>query len=213
MNKNILMSSGILATIGSTICCWGPALLAGVAGLTGTASYFSWLHPLKPYLAGIAFVSLCFAFYQVYRKKNTDNSGCQYCVAEQKKKSRITKTILWGVTAFAIISFSYPYYNNLPTDHLNVTSKKQQAMIHTPDNTEEEKEVKLKVTGMSCTGCSSRCQKVLFDFNGVIDADVSYEKSSAKIRYNSDSTNVDEIIQRINKLGFKAKRMEEKEEN
>ncbi|MFB6307515.1 MAG: mercuric transporter MerT family protein [Flavobacteriales bacterium] len=202
LNKNIIMGSGIIAAFGSTICCWGPALLAGVAGLTGTAYLFSWLHPLKPYLAGIAVISLSIAFYQAYRKKNTEDAGCQYCVAEQKKKSRITKTVLWAVTIFAALSFGYPYYSSTLLANTKIYSQ-------VADTTKNEKEVELKVTGMSCTGCSNRCQKVLFDFNGIIDADVSYEKEMATIRYNPDSTNVEKIIKRIEEIGFKAEKSKE----
>lgn len=214
LNKNILLSSGIIAAFGSTICCWGPALLAGVAGLTGTAYLFSWLHPLKPYLAGIAVISLGTAFYQAYRKNNAEDAGCQYCVAEQKKKNRITKTVLWIVTIFAVLSFGYPYYNGALLANNNIhLSQNDQIMIQSTDTTKHIKEVKLKIIGMSCTGCSNRCQKVLFDFKGIIDADVSYDKGAATIKYNTDSTSVEKIIKRIEEIGFKAEEISDDKEN
>jgi len=82
-------------------------------------------------------------------------------------------------------------------------------MIQAADTTKNEKEVQLKVTGMSCTGCSNRCQKVLFDFKGIIDANVSYEKSAATIKYNTDSTSVEKIIKCIEEIGFKAENIKE----
>ncbi len=208
-NKNLFIGSGVLAALGATICCWGPVMLSGIAGLTGTVYLFSWLPPLKPYLAGIAVISLSYAFYQVYHKKNTEKAGCQYCVMERKKKNRRTKTVLWAVTIFATLSFSYPYYSSaLLANNNSETSgpKAKQTMIQPLDTTKHKKEVQLSVTGMSCTGCANRCQKVLFNFKGITHAEVSYKKEMAAIRYNPDHTSVDKIIHRIEEMGFKAKK-------
>lgn len=213
------MSSGILAALGSSFCCWGPALLAGVAGLTGTATLFSWLYRLKPYLAIIAAVSLGTAFYKVYRESEKQNSGCQYCVAQQKQKTRVTKAVLWTVTAFALLSFSYPYYSAmilsnhpvLATKNEQTLTVRQASMMQSSDTTEQEQKVHLKVTGMHCNGCANRCQKVLFDFNGVTNADVSYENEAATIHYHPDSTDVSEIIQHIEEIGFHANKMKSDE--
>ena len=206
-NKNLFISSGIMAALGSTICCWGPAMLAGVAGLTGTAYIFSWLHPLKPYLAGIAVVSLTSAFYQVYRQKNTEKAGCQYCVAEKRKKDRITKTVLWTVAVFAALSFTYPYHNGtLFVNTSNYSLQNETTMMQASDTTKQKKEIQLKVTGMSCTGCSNRCQRSLLDLNGIMKADVSYQKGAATIEYNPDTISEAQIIQQISEIGFKAKK-------
>ena len=41
------------------------------------------------------------------------------------------------------------------------------------------KEIKLKIEGMHCTGCSSRLEKVLNNTDGVESATVSFEKKQA----------------------------------
>jgi copper chaperone CopZ len=79
------------------------------------------------------------------------------------------------------------------------------------DTTKQKKEIQLKVTGMSCTGCSNRCQRSLLDLNGIRKADVSYEKGAATIEYNPDSISEAQIIQRISEIGFKAKKINEHE--
>ncbi|PSR01404.1 MAG: hypothetical protein BRD50_08800 [Bacteroidetes bacterium SW_11_45_7] len=203
-NKNLFISSGTMAALGSTICCWGPAMLAGVAGLTGTAYIFSWLHPLKPYLAGIAVVSLTSAFYQVYHKKNTEKAGCQYY--------RITKTVLWTVAVFAALSFTYPYHNGtLFVNTSNYSLKNETTIMQASDTTKQKKEIQLKVTRMSCNGCSNRCQRSLLDLNGIMKADVSYQKGAATIEYNPDTISEAQIIQQISEIGFKAKKINEHE--
>ena len=42
------------------------------------------------------------------------------------------------------------------------------------------KDIKLKIAGMHCTGCSSRLEKVLNNIEGVEKAKVSFEEEEAE---------------------------------
>ena len=65
------------------------------------------------------------------------------------------------------------------------------------------KEIKLKIEGMHCTGCSSRLEKVLNNTDGVESATVSVEKKQAIITYNESQTDIEQIKQIIQDAGFK----------
>ena len=65
------------------------------------------------------------------------------------------------------------------------------------------KEIKLKIEGMHCTGCSSRLEKVLNNIDGVESATVSFEKKQAIITYNESQTDIEKIKQIIQDAGFK----------
>ena len=65
------------------------------------------------------------------------------------------------------------------------------------------KEIKLKIEGMHCTGCSSRLEKVLNNTDGVESATVSFEKKQAIITYNESQTDIEHIKQIIQDTGFK----------
>ena len=65
------------------------------------------------------------------------------------------------------------------------------------------KEIKLKIEGMHCTGCSSRLEKVLNNTYGVESATVSFEKKQAIITYNESQTDIEQIKQIIQDTGFK----------
>lgn len=65
------------------------------------------------------------------------------------------------------------------------------------------KEIKLKIEGMHCTGCSSRLEKVLNNTDGVESATVSFEKKQAIITYNESQTDIEQIKQAIQDAGFK----------
>ena len=65
------------------------------------------------------------------------------------------------------------------------------------------KEIKLKIEGMHCTGCSSRLEKVLNNTDGVESATVSFEKKQAIITYKKSQTDIEQIKQIIQDTGFK----------
>ena len=66
------------------------------------------------------------------------------------------------------------------------------------------KELKLKIEGMHCTGCSTRLQKVLNNLEGVQEAEVSLEAKQAIIKYDETTINIEEIEEAIEDAGFKA---------
>ena len=65
------------------------------------------------------------------------------------------------------------------------------------------KEIKLKIEGMHCAGCSSRLEKILNNVDGVESAKVSLEEKSADIKYNEGEVELNTILQEIEDAGFK----------
>ena len=65
------------------------------------------------------------------------------------------------------------------------------------------KEIKLKIEGMHCTGCSNRLEKVLNNSEGVEKATVSFEQKEATITYNENQTSIEKIKEDIQDAGFK----------
>ena len=65
------------------------------------------------------------------------------------------------------------------------------------------KEIKLKIEGMHCAGCSNRLEKILNNVDGVESAKVSLEEKSADIKYNEEEVEWNTILQEIEDAGFK----------
>ena len=65
------------------------------------------------------------------------------------------------------------------------------------------KEIKLKIEGMHCAGCSNRLEKILNNVDGVESAKVSLEEKSADIKYNEEEVEPNTILQEIEDAGFK----------
>ena len=65
------------------------------------------------------------------------------------------------------------------------------------------KEIKLKIEGMHCTGCSTRLERVLNNLEGVEEAKVSLEENQATIKFDETKTNIENIKEAIADAGFK----------
>ena len=65
------------------------------------------------------------------------------------------------------------------------------------------REIKLKIEGMHCTGCSLRLERVLNNLDGIESAKVSLEEKSADIKYNEEEVELNTILQGIEDAGFK----------
>ncbi len=65
------------------------------------------------------------------------------------------------------------------------------------------KEIKLKIEGMHCAGCSTRLERVLNNLEGVEEAKVSLEEKQATIKFDETKTNIQNIKEAIVDAGFK----------
>ena len=65
------------------------------------------------------------------------------------------------------------------------------------------REIKLKIEGMHCAGCSNRLEKILNNVDGVESAKVSLGEKSADIKYNEEEVELKTILQEIEDAGFK----------
>ncbi|SHD15799.1 heavy metal translocating P-type ATPase [Staphylococcus argenteus] len=64
--------------------------------------------------------------------------------------------------------------------------------------------VELDITGMTCAACSSRIEKVLNKMDGVQKATVNLTTEQAKVDYYPEETDANQLITRIQKLGYDA---------
>ena len=62
--------------------------------------------------------------------------------------------------------------------------------------------IKLKINGMKCTGCSQRVERALKNTDGIKDASVNLETREAKITYNKDEITYNQICETITDTGF-----------
>ncbi|HLZ45351.1 MAG TPA: cation transporter [Gemmatimonadales bacterium] len=65
--------------------------------------------------------------------------------------------------------------------------------------------IKLRVTGMTCSHCQAKVEKALKGLNGVYSAIVDLPDGEAEIDFNDDSVTTEQLVAAINKAGYSAK--------
>jgi P-type Cu+ transporter len=71
--------------------------------------------------------------------------------------------------------------------------------------------LELDISGMTCAACATRIEKGLNRMSGVNNATVNLALENATIEYNPGSVATDELIEKINKLGYGATKKESKQ--
>lgn len=193
MKKNILFPNlGILTALASSLCCIMP-ILAIVAGTSGLASTFSWLEPARPYFIGVSALFLGFAWYQKLKPQPVDTCGCS---VEQKVPFMQTKSFLSIVTLASILLLSFPSYAHI------FFPKMENKMIITPTSTIQK--VAFMVEGMTCSACEEHVKSEVNKLKGIVEAQISYNKGSAVISFDTQNCAIDSIKKAIDATGYQA---------
>ncbi|WP_426704597.1 heavy metal translocating P-type ATPase [Staphylococcus shinii] len=101
-------------------------------------------------------------------------------------------------------TITYNPSSTTPTDLSNTIEKTGYGILND--------KVDLEVTGMTCAACSNRIEKVLNRTDGVDEANVNLTTENATIIYNPNSTSVETLIKKIQKLGYDAQLKKEADE-
>jgi copper chaperone CopZ len=200
-SENKLIGASLLTAITASLCCITP-VLALIAGTSGIASTFSWVEPFRPYLLGLTFLVLGFAWYQklipIATKKGIE---CE-CDTDDLPASKAgkpkfiqSKTFLGIVTAFTILMMAFPYYSGI----FYPNPEKQIIVVDKSDI----KTTEFKISGMTCAGCEEHVNHEVNKLNGIINSKASYENGNAIIEFDRTNSNEMEIEKAINSTGYK----------
>ena len=61
----------------------------------------------------------------------------------------------------------------------------------------------VKIEGMSCMGCAKSVENALKSLEGVERVEVSLEEGSAKVTYDDEKISIEEISEKIEKIGYR----------
>ncbi|TFB21803.1 copper-translocating P-type ATPase [Filobacillus milosensis] len=76
----------------------------------------------------------------------------------------------------------------------------------------QEEKVELDISGMTCSACSSRIEKVLSKMEGISQANVNLATESGTVEYTPGVVSIDEVLEKVKKLGYEAVIKQDKEE-
>ena len=194
-SKNVAYT-GLFAAVAASSCCI-PPVIALIAGVGGGASTLSWMEPFRPYLIGLAVLAIGYAWYSYLKTKKADDC----CEVDAKPKWFQTKGFLIGITLFAAISISFPYYS-----HIFYPDNKKEVVIVNQSNIQT---VNFEVEGMTCASCEQHVTHAVNNLEGIINVNASYEKANAKVEFDNSKTTKEDIEKAINSTGYKVTYKEE----
>ncbi|WP_394219791.1 heavy metal translocating P-type ATPase [Halobacillus trueperi] len=76
----------------------------------------------------------------------------------------------------------------------------------------QKERVELDIQGMTCSACSTRIQKVLSKTSGVSEANINLATEAGVVEYDPNTLTVDDIIGKVEKLGYHAVTKQNREE-
>lgn len=184
--------AGIFTAIAASLCCITP-VLAFLGGASGLASSFSWIEPFRPYLIGLTMAFFAFAWYQKLKPQNQADCDCE---PDNKKSFWQSKSLLAIITVIAALLIAFPNYAKI------FYPKPQATKVIVIDKSNIET-VELNISGMDCEGCTTHINGELSKVNGVIEANASFKKTNATIKFDNSKTSVDSLSNVINNIGYK----------
>jgi mercuric ion transport protein len=183
--------TGLLTAFVSSLCCTVP-LLTLLVGATGSAGGWAWLEPLRPYSIVLTAGALGWAWYEQLKPKKTMECNCE----TKRTAFWQTKPFLGVMTGIALLLLTFPSYSNwLYQDNNRVTAQPAQAA------TQQVAYVTIK--GMSCEVCEHHIKQEVTKIKGVSGVDVSYQKGSATVKYDSKKTSLADIKKVVDATGYK----------
>ena len=185
--------TGLFAAIAASSCCI-PPVIALIAGVGGSASALSWMEPFRPYLIGLAVIAIGYAWYAYLKPKKADDC----CEVDAKPKWYQTKGFLIGITLFAAISISFPYYS-----HIFYPDNKKEVIVV---NQSDIQTVNFDVKGMYCASCEEHVKHAVNELEGIVNVAASYEKANAEVEFDNTKTSKEDIEKAINSTGYKVEK-------
>ena len=203
--ESLVIGGGVLAAIGASLCCIGPLLFVALGiGAFGAASVFE---SARPYLLGAAVLALAFGFYRTYFRRESCAPG-EVCAT--KPINRASRAALWVVSVAVLVFALAPYY----VGYIAAAIVRSRPPVTVPavaptansQSFSSLETITVEVEGMDCSSCEMPIKAALERTPGVRAAIVSYERGNARVEYDSNQTDVNQIRSAIDSTGFKSKR-------
>ncbi|MFN7064693.1 MAG: heavy-metal-associated domain-containing protein, partial [Aquificaceae bacterium] len=119
--------------------------------------------------------------------------ACENGTCEVKNAQRRNKIALWTATGLALLFITFPYIE-LPS--MNVAKE---------ERVRETKEVTLSVKGMTCSACEAEVESAVKKLGGIMQVKADYKKGEVYVKFEEGKTSVDDIVNAINKAGYRAR--------
>lgn len=103
---------------------------------------------------------------------------------------------------YIVITSSLPFVFGIAWFFFGKKDKKAEEINEvSPENTEI---IELNISGMHCAGCAAGIEGTLKSTDGIIEAKVNFATSKGFFKYDPSKITKEQIIEKINQLGYSA---------
>lgn len=189
--SNRALLTSVVAALAASSCCI-PPLIALIAGVGGASSSLSWVEPFRPYLVCFAILALGYAWYAHLKPKKADDCGCEI----EKPKFYQTRGFLVGMSIFALLSITLPYYSGI-----FYADNAKEVIV---SNKDDLIQTTIEIEGMTCDACQEHVDHAINELEGIVSVKTSYSLENTIVEFDKTKTDLEEIRNAINSTGYKA---------
>jgi mercuric ion transport protein len=192
--KTLWLGMGtILAAIGASVCCVGPLLLLSLGFGGAWMSTLTSMEAVRPFFFALTLLLIWMGFMKVY----LSDDECQDSdVCVDPKVHRNQRIIFWIGSISILLLLSVPWIISSP-------QVQTESIAQAPPQASTQR-VMLDVQNMTCAMCPITIKKALDGVDGVESATVDFNSKTALIKFDSNKTNVEALINMTTNVGYPA---------
>ncbi|CCW35066.1 copper chaperone [Chthonomonas calidirosea] len=201
MKKMGFLVGAVLTALAASACCVLPALL-GAIGAGTAAGFGAVLTPYRPYFIALTLLFLGTGFYFAYRSEPSEEGSC--CATDSptgrlRLSRKISRFILWGVTALVLATILYPWLSEEKLRREN-----QQAQIAFSQDTSRSAATTavFTVKELDCAACALRIQQALTHLKGVYAVRTDLKTRRVTVLYNPKQVAPAALQAQLTRQGF-----------
>lgn len=183
---------GILSALTASVCCLGPVLLV-LAGL-GSLGFGALIGRYHWWFIGAAIALLTYAWRSYLKEVRRCKAAS--CEVARGKMTRTVLTLASVVVAVFVGLNLYTYASQSSAARPQAASAVRGSLTS----------VTIPVEGMTCFTCELTVKSSLKGLAGVRSADAKVKDAAAYVEYDPSQVSVAQLIEAINKTGYKASR-------
>ena len=127
--------------------------------------------------------------------------SCQVCVSKIERKLKKLEGTEEATVNLSTEKLTIEYDENILKEDTIISTVKK--LGYEIEEIEDLKEVELDIDGISCQMCVSKIERKISKLDGVKSIVVNLANSRGKVVYDSEKIKLSEILQKIEKLGYK----------
>ena len=188
------------AALAASACCTLPLALAAVGVGGAFASSLAVLEPYRPLFVTLAAGALGLAFWRSARAVAAPEAVASEgpdCACDDAPRHRTRWVLLAGATVAVAILVAAPAL-------LSRTGPGSAEAVVQPVSVETEREVVVRIEGMTCEACARGVEATLGRTEGVLAASVGMTPPEARIRYDDTRTTPEALVEAVEALGYEA---------